>query len=274
MTECVLCPRGFQILRQCTSILNPLFFSSQIAPSRVASLYIWRYKMSSEHDAGEAPHHKGASQSGREFSQFKPLSTAELVAADLRRQIVAGKLGDGTFLPRQIDLLAIYEVSRPSLREALRVLESEGLISVRRGKLGGAVVHRPSLHMVAQTLGLVLDCLEPSRAAMCRAMRRPRRSPQDGDPSPARFTGVCSQRHRRRPGVHYRVSPFSRDIGHRMWKLFPHPFGGCSRSGVVDASARMGSPVCREPTIPRSRVPTARFARPRGDDLNSRGRRC
>ncbi|MDA2972584.1 MAG: GntR family transcriptional regulator [Actinomycetota bacterium] len=111
------------------------------------------------------------------------MSTAEMVAADLRRQIVAGKLADGTFLPRQDDLLDLYAVSRPSLREALRVLESEGLISIRRGKLGGAVVHRPSLHMVAQTLGLVLDSqnvstpdvstalnlLEPQCVALCAA---------------------------------------------------------------------------------------------------------
>lgn len=114
---------------------------------------------------------------------FRPQSTAEMVAADLRRQIVAGKLPDGTFLPRQDDLLDLYEVSRPSLREALRVLESEGLISIRRGKLGGAVVHRPSLHMVAQTLGLVLDSqnvttpdlstalnlLEPQCVGLCAA---------------------------------------------------------------------------------------------------------
>ena len=119
----------------------------------------------------------------RNGQSFKPQSTAEMVAADLRRQIVAGKLPDGTYLPRQDDLLDLYEVSRPSLREALRVLESEGLISIRRGKLGGAVVHRPSLHMVAQTLGIVLDSqnvstpdlstalnlLEPQCVALCAA---------------------------------------------------------------------------------------------------------
>ena len=127
----------------------------------------------------------GPGRNGRGQSNFRPLSTAEMVAADLRRQIVAGKLADGTFLPRQDDLLDLYAVSRPSLREALRVLESEGLISIRRGKLGGAVVHRPSLHMVAQTLGLVLDSqnvstldlstalnlLEPQCVALCAARK-------------------------------------------------------------------------------------------------------
>ena len=93
-----------------------------------------------------------------------------MVAADLRRQIVAGQLPDGAYLPRQDDLLDLYEVSRPSLREALRVLEAEGLISIRRGKLGGAVVHRPSLHMVAQTLGLVLDSQNVSTPDLSTAL--------------------------------------------------------------------------------------------------------
>lgn len=126
--------------------------------------------MSNGHLSGGSSDRNGASRGGRGHSQFKPLSTAEIVAADLRRQIVAGKLADGTFLPRQNDLLDLYEVSRPSLREALRVLESEGLISIRRGKLGGAVVHRPSLHMVAQTLGLVLDSQSVSTPDLSTAL--------------------------------------------------------------------------------------------------------
>ena len=128
---------------------------------------------------------------------FRPQSTAEMVAADLRRQIVAGKLPDGTFLPRQDDLLDLYEVSRPSLREALRVLESEGLISIRRGKLGGAVVHRPSLHMVAQTLGLVLDSQNVSTPDLSTALNL--LEPQ--------CVGLCAAREDR----HKTVLPLLRD---------------------------------------------------------------
>lgn len=128
---------------------------------------------------------------------FRPQSTAEMVAADLRRQIVAGKLPDGTFLPRQDDLIDLYEVSRPSLREALRVLESEGLISIRRGKLGGAVVHRPSLHMVAQTLGLVLDSQNVSTLDLSTALNL--LEPQ--------CVGLCAAREDR----HKTVLPLLRD---------------------------------------------------------------
>ena len=48
-------------------------------------------------------------------------------------------------------------MSRPSLREALRILEAEGLITVVRGALGGVVVHEPNERMTARTAALVLQ---------------------------------------------------------------------------------------------------------------------
>ena len=68
---------------------------------------------------------------------------ASLVAASLRRRIVLGDLGEGDALPNETELMRFYEVSRPTLREALRILETESLISVKRGARGGARVVRP-----------------------------------------------------------------------------------------------------------------------------------
>ena len=70
--------------------------------------------------------------------------TAEIVADELRRQIIDGELSDGDLLPRQEILVEQFNVSLVSLREALRILETEGLLSVRRGNRGGAVVHAPA----------------------------------------------------------------------------------------------------------------------------------
>ena len=64
--------------------------------------------------------------------------TAELVTAQLRSQIVRGDLREGDALPPEATLMTQFGVSRPTLREAFRVLESEALISVRRGARGGA----------------------------------------------------------------------------------------------------------------------------------------
>ena len=61
---------------------------------------------------------------------------AETVADELRRQIVDGELADGDLLPPQAVLVERFNVSLVSLREALRILETEGLVSVRRGEPG------------------------------------------------------------------------------------------------------------------------------------------
>ncbi len=83
--------------------------------------------------------------------------TAELVASHLRRQIVRGELKEGDALPPESALMDQFGVSRPTLREAFRVLESEALISVRRGARGGARVHTPDANVAARYAGLVLQ---------------------------------------------------------------------------------------------------------------------
>ncbi|WP_425566088.1 FadR/GntR family transcriptional regulator [Sporichthya brevicatena] len=83
--------------------------------------------------------------------------TAELVAATLRRMIVTGQLGEGDFLPHEAELMAHFGVSRPTLREAVRVLESERLVEVRRGSRTGAKVCVPGPEIVARPAGLLLE---------------------------------------------------------------------------------------------------------------------
>ncbi|MEX5635801.1 FadR/GntR family transcriptional regulator [Parafrankia sp. FMc2] len=79
------------------------------------------------------------------------------IADELRQLIVQGELSEGESLGHEPDLVERFGVSRPSLREALRILETEGLISVRRGVLGGIVVHQPDQRMTARTTALVLQ---------------------------------------------------------------------------------------------------------------------
>jgi GntR family transcriptional regulator, transcriptional repressor for pyruvate dehydrogenase complex len=83
--------------------------------------------------------------------------TAELVAGRIRRQIVLGELQEGDALPSETALMGEFDISRPTLREAFRILESEGLISVRRGARGGARVQVPSEDVAARSAGLVLQ---------------------------------------------------------------------------------------------------------------------
>jgi GntR family transcriptional regulator, transcriptional repressor for pyruvate dehydrogenase complex len=108
---------------------------------------------------------------------------AEIIAARLRDDILSGRLKEGDVLPSQDGLLAEFGVSPPALREAIHMLEMDGLISVRRGNMGGAVVHLPSADRTAHMIGMVLQSrsatpadvsgalmhLEPICAGMCAA---------------------------------------------------------------------------------------------------------
>lgn len=108
---------------------------------------------------------------------------AEIVASRIREDILSGRLKEGDVLPSQEGLLTEFHVSPPALREAIHILETDGLISVRRGNLGGAVIHLPSSERTAHMISMVLQSraatpadvsealmhLEPICAGMCAA---------------------------------------------------------------------------------------------------------
>src|SRR5438132_757097 len=58
---------------------------------------------------------------------------ADQIVEDLRRQILSGALADGSRLPSERELAAQYDVSAPTIREAVRVLTAMGLLSTRNG---------------------------------------------------------------------------------------------------------------------------------------------
>jgi GntR family transcriptional repressor for pyruvate dehydrogenase complex len=82
---------------------------------------------------------------------------AEIVAAELRRQIVSGRLKPGDKLHPENVLQTEFEISRPTLREALRLLESESLITISRGQHGGARVSSIDLGAAARQVGVFLQ---------------------------------------------------------------------------------------------------------------------
>jgi len=90
------------------------------------------------------------------FKRPKP-KAAEIVAAELRRQIVTGQLKPGDMLHSENVLQNEFSVSRPTLREALRILESESLITIIRGKHGGARVISMDLGVAARQVGVFLQ---------------------------------------------------------------------------------------------------------------------
>lgn len=79
------------------------------------------------------------------------------IAADFRSRIAAGELAEGQLLPVESALVDELGVSKAVVREALRILETEGLVEVRRGLGGGPRVRHPSVTEVAKGMGVYLQ---------------------------------------------------------------------------------------------------------------------
>ena len=113
-----------------------------------------------------------AQSGGTPRTQVRRPRVAQVVASALRDQILSGALRDGGALPKQEELLAEFNVSLPSLREALSILETEGLLTVQRGNVGGAIVHAPTPEQTAYTAALVLQSRRVTLDDVVLALRR------------------------------------------------------------------------------------------------------
>jgi len=98
-------------------------------------------------------------------------TASESVAEQIRGQIATGALKPGDMLPSETALLEIYGVARPTMREALRILESDGLVSILRGMNGGAQVREPDLATLARRAGLHLQLRGTHLEALTEAQR-------------------------------------------------------------------------------------------------------
>lgn len=104
---------------------------------------------------------------------------SDILADRLRDLILSGSVKPGESLPSERDLVSTSGLSRSSVRDALRILEVEGLIATRPGRSGGSIVQRPDRQSVARPMELfvksheihlesLLDCrlaVEPFLAA-------------------------------------------------------------------------------------------------------------
>jgi DNA-binding FadR family transcriptional regulator len=86
-----------------------------------------------------------------------PFKASIAIAADIRRRIVTGELVAGAPLPVEDALMVDLGASRSVVREALRILETEGLLAVRRGVGGGPTVRHPSIEQTANSMGVFLQ---------------------------------------------------------------------------------------------------------------------
>jgi GntR family transcriptional regulator, transcriptional repressor for pyruvate dehydrogenase complex len=109
----------------------------------------------------------------------------DVLASELRERILSGELKEGVALPAERELVKQTQMSRATVREALRILEVQNLVRVKAGRAGGAFVQRPSTEAMASSVSMLIrgrqirladlmetrEALEPFCAELAAAKR-------------------------------------------------------------------------------------------------------
>lgn len=82
---------------------------------------------------------------------------SDLVAQELANQIIGANLAPGTQLQPEHEMLEELGVGRTTLREALRLLETRGVLTIKSGPGGGPIVRRPEPSDLSESLTLILQ---------------------------------------------------------------------------------------------------------------------
>jgi len=96
------------------------------------------------------------------FKKPKQNRIFQHVVDEIQSAILDGRINAGDQLPSEMKLKEMFETSRGSIREALRVLEQKGLIDIKTGVAGGAVVRTPDHNQVTESLNLLVKSQQVS----------------------------------------------------------------------------------------------------------------
>jgi GntR family transcriptional repressor for pyruvate dehydrogenase complex len=100
-----------------------------------------------------------AARDARSVIRLSPMEVpkaSDVLANELRERILSGDYAEDTPLPPERELVVQTRMSRTTVREALRILEVQGLIRIKAGRAGGAFVQRPGEESVANSLELLI----------------------------------------------------------------------------------------------------------------------
>lgn len=107
-----------------------------------------------------------AETDGRPSAAPRVPKASDLLAERLRAQILGRGLQPGDPLPSEAQIIAEHGFSRGTVREALRLLEVDGLIEIRRGPKGGVRVRHPEVSQIGRSLAVLLTLTETSTRAV------------------------------------------------------------------------------------------------------------
>lgn len=91
------------------------------------------------------------------FKKAKQNRIFQDIVDQVQQAVVAGELTPGEKLPPEREMCSIFNTSRGTLREALRILEQKKLISIKLGAGGGAIVREPNSELIAENFSLLLQ---------------------------------------------------------------------------------------------------------------------
>jgi len=86
------------------------------------------------------------------FSKVEPVRGSDEVIRQIQEAIYSGKFKIGERLPSERSLSEIFSISRPTIREAIRVLEAEKVVEVKKGVKGGAFIIEPGPDQIGRSL--------------------------------------------------------------------------------------------------------------------------
>lgn len=99
---------------------------------------------------------KPQSQSALTLGPVEVPKASDVLAFELRERILTGELAEGDPLPAERELVKQTQMSRATVREALRILEVQNLVRIKAGRAGGAFVQRPTTKSMANSVGMLI----------------------------------------------------------------------------------------------------------------------
>jgi GntR family transcriptional repressor for pyruvate dehydrogenase complex len=135
---------------------------------------------------------KAVSQSGgmlEGLGKIKVSKSSDVLAERLKQDILSDAYPPGSMLPTERELVSATGLSRGSVREALRMLQAQGIVATRAGRYGGSTVSIPSddhlaghINLYARGRGIPFTALAEVRLALeprVAALAAERRTEED-----------------------------------------------------------------------------------------------
>jgi len=155
------------------------------------------------------------------LSEIDPLPLYAQLAALLRQRIVRGEWKEGDRLPAHGELTHEFAVARVTVRQAISILERDGIVKSRRGR-GTFVAAQPGrrrrlpMHGTLMSMLTLMQANPPDMDKIEERVATPKLGPEDGTPAPSY---VCFRRLYRREAITINVASLYLD--ERIFRLAP-----------------------------------------------------